>query len=387
MIIHTIKRGENILTIAKKYAVSPIKIIENNCLPYPDRLLVGQKLLILVPTRSYTVRGGDTVSKVCKRFGIKKNTLLSNNPSLHGRTTLHSGTELSIRFDMPQFGFAAINGYLYEDAGIDRFHTLLPYLTYITFCYDSRDFLPFLKESLSCGKIPLLRLEWESICSDLKQGDAVLGARIQKIKEMGFMGITLSPAPPIDPKTDGEEIALRVKKILLGMDMLMFREMDAENAREEFDAADGLILLYEKCHRKSIPSFADGEMKAMENFCAHYEPGKSFVEFSAFGFDGEKALNMEQIQKIAVKYQAEYRYDCERMVSFFDYTDFFCGERKLLRIHFESLENTKAKLTAMHELGFMGAVMDIGRIPISTVMMLYTTFARVACPYAGVFGV
>ncbi len=387
MIIHTVQRGDNILSIAKKYGVSPVKIIEYNCLPFPDRLMVGQKILVVIPTRTYTVRGGDTVSKVCRRFGIKKNTLLANNPSLHGKCALHGGTELSIHFDLPQFGFAAINGYMYENTSIDRFRTLLPYLTYITFCYDTKESEMLLKEAVGCGKIPLLRMRWLDICAGMEENAEMLAARIRAMKDKGYYGIALTAAPPKTPKERAEEIALQIKKMLLGMDMLMFREMEAEDVREEFDAADGLVLLYEKCHKKTIPSFDEGEIQTMEKFSRCYEPGKAFVEFSAFGFDDEKALTMEQIQKISIKYQAEYGYDAEKMVSFLDYTAFKCGEKKPLRIHFESLENVKAKLVIMHELGFMGAAMDIGRIPISTVMMMYIMFARGECPYAGIFGI
>ena len=44
--------------------------VENNGLVNPDRISVGQKLLILTPTRTYTVRGGDTLEKISRRFGV-----------------------------------------------------------------------------------------------------------------------------------------------------------------------------------------------------------------------------------------------------------------------------------------------------------------------------
>lgn len=385
MVIHTVARGENVLSIAKKYGISPAKIIECNCMPYPDKLLPGQKILIFVPTRTYVVRGGDTVAKVCKRFEIRKNTLLANNPGLHGMPILRAGTELSIRYDAPKYSFAALNGYIYNGTSAQRFHTMLPYMTYLTFCYESFETQPFLQEANKQNKIPLFRLPLEAIfdskgevCEDFEQ-------TIIKIKSKGYRGITLSCAKKDFKKRDDKTI-LDIKKHLLGKDMLLFCELEAEGNEQRFDAADGIVVLYEKCHKKEIPTFEEGEKSAVKNFANRYEAGKAFLEISSFGYDEKNILSMEQIHKIATKYQAEYGYDDLKMISYLDYTAFNGGNREALRIHFEAPENIKAKLDLIHEFGFIGAAVDIGRIPISTVLMLYTTFCGIECPYTGIFG-
>ncbi len=387
MLIHTVVQGDTVFSIARKYAVSPVKIIENNGLSYPDHLIPGQKILILTPTRTYIVRGGDTVSKVCRRFGIKKQTLLSNNPALHGRQTLHAGTELVIRYDAPLYGVAALNGYIYESTSADRFYTMLPYLTYVTFSFFAEPMRPWVKECLNEGKIPLLRL---SFC-ELLEGCVLDAKRFEKrvceAKADGFRGITLTSPRMLQNNDKAVAFLIDIKKKLLGMDMLLFQEVEAEGCADYPDAADGIVALYEKCHKKDIPCFANGEREILESFAAQMEAGKSFLELSAFGYDEEKALTMEQIQKIAIKYKAEINFDSEKMISFLDYTLYKNGEKKLLRIHFEALENIKAKLELMHEFGFMGAAVDVGRVPISYVMMLYVMFARVESSHVGVFGV
>ena len=86
-----------------------------------------------------------------------------------------------------------------------------------------------------------------------------------------------------------------------------------------------------------------------------------------------------------MKYGAEIGNDVVRKTSHLDYILYKNGEKKPLRISFESLENIKAKLERMHEFGFMGAAVDIGRIPISYVMMLYNLFASVEQPYVKIF--
>ena len=167
MQIHTVKKGDTIFKIARKYATSPMKIIENNELENPDRLSVGQKLLILTPTRTYTVRGSDELSKIAERFGVKYDTLLSLNPYLYGKDKIYPGQILSIKHDTPKYGLACANGYCFNGATAERLSLTLPYLTYLTLgsgkrsgndveiMFDDTKFLNTAKEN---GKRTLLRI-------------------------------------------------------------------------------------------------------------------------------------------------------------------------------------------------------------------------------------
>ncbi|HBJ18323.1 MAG TPA: hypothetical protein DDY70_01050, partial [Clostridiales bacterium] len=167
MILHTVESGDTVFKIARKYAVSPMKIIENNGLRDPDRLSVGEELLILTPTKTYTVRGGDTLTKIAARFGVKKSELYKNNPQLGGTDTLYAGQLLAIHYDTPTGGMAAVNGYVYPGCDADRFRTALPYLTYVTFSglktdgehiYPLADFTNLRRTAKEMGKSVLLRV-------------------------------------------------------------------------------------------------------------------------------------------------------------------------------------------------------------------------------------
>ena len=61
MLIHTVRAGDTIFGIAKKYGVPPSKIIEYNDLKNPDRLPVGLEVLIVMPTRYYAARRGEGI--------------------------------------------------------------------------------------------------------------------------------------------------------------------------------------------------------------------------------------------------------------------------------------------------------------------------------------
>ncbi len=383
MIIHTVSPGETLFTIARKYAVSPVKIIENNCLLYPDRLIPGQQLLILTPTRTYVVRGGDTVNKVCRRFGIKKNALLASNPALHGRQTLHAGTELALHYDAPLYGICTLNGYVYEGTSTDRFYTLLPYLTYITFCGKNENNHAFIKSAKEENKIPLLRLNLRESHDAYLADKHSLIKTVEDAKKSGFGGITLSGSAESNIETR-KDFSMEVKKQLLGMDMLLFMEVE-QNSDAGADVADGIILLYEKVYDKEIKSFEEGEKHAVTNHSKNFEPGKTFLEFPSFGYDGEKALTHDQIQKIAIKYGADIKNETQKKICALDYTQYKNGKKHPVHVAFESLENIKAKLELLHEFGLIGAMVDVGRVPISYIMMLYTMFASVVNPPTGLY--
>lgn len=61
MQIHVVREGQNLSGIAQAYSTTPAEIIEANDLPNPDRLVVGQALVIPIVGRFYFVQQGDSI--------------------------------------------------------------------------------------------------------------------------------------------------------------------------------------------------------------------------------------------------------------------------------------------------------------------------------------
>lgn len=132
MVIHVVKQGETIYSIAEDYDTTPNRIIEDNELTNPNNLVVGQTLVILYPTRIYTVEEGDTLLEVAQTNSVSVITLLQNNPGLADFPYLYVGQQIVIEYEGEKIGEIEINGYLYPHIDRKVLVKTLPFLTYVT---------------------------------------------------------------------------------------------------------------------------------------------------------------------------------------------------------------------------------------------------------------
>lgn len=132
MYIHVVGRGDTVWSVARQYNVSPQRIIRDNHVVNPQNLVVGQALLILVPEVTYTVKAGDTLASVAGKFGVSSIVLLQNNPELIGAPYLRAGQTITISFQAEKLRNVTINAYAYPYINRDILRHTLPYLTYLT---------------------------------------------------------------------------------------------------------------------------------------------------------------------------------------------------------------------------------------------------------------
>ncbi len=385
MKIHTVKEGETVFHIARKYGVSPAKIIENNGLSNPDRLSVGQKLLILTPTRTYTVRGGDTLEKISKRFGVKERSILRANPYLSGTDATYPEEVLAIRYDTPTHGAAVLNGYYYDGCSRDRLMLALSHCSCITVSayrvedggrlrrvFDDSEVIRLTRES---GRAAIMRVYDPREYEDLIGSEEILrDGIVTTAKKNGYAGVTLGAYRAAkNPLIKNFIFAL--KKDLLAAGLHLFYEYDGEGCEDGCEIADGCILIYEKCGLDNVPSFEDGEKKFYTEYAERQDSSKAFLDLSPFAYAGGRCITRAEADEIAYKMKCKIGYDPERMICSFDYASFGRGERGRTTVRYEARENIKAKLDLAGELGFMGISFDIMRVPIDHLMMISTSFA------------
>ncbi|MCH5352899.1 MAG: glycoside hydrolase family 18 protein [Acutalibacter sp.] len=132
MFIHIVRQGDTVWQLAQQYGVSANRIISDNGIQNPQRLPVGQALLILIPETVYTVRPGDTLESIAARFSIPEIELLQNNPNLIFSPYLTAGQTIVIHFTEPKRRTVSLNGYAYPYIYRNELRRTLPYLTYLT---------------------------------------------------------------------------------------------------------------------------------------------------------------------------------------------------------------------------------------------------------------
>ncbi|MBQ7038938.1 MAG: LysM peptidoglycan-binding domain-containing protein [Clostridia bacterium] len=150
MIIHTVKKGDTIFSIAELYGVSPKLLALNNDIT--ESLVVGDDLVVLFPEQTHTVRQGETLNSIASLYGITERRLYQNNYYLKGEPVIYPGQTLVISYSDKPDESIITNGYAYAFVRPDILRTSLSYLTYLSpFTYGmtySGDLLPLNDETL-----------------------------------------------------------------------------------------------------------------------------------------------------------------------------------------------------------------------------------------------
>lgn len=105
---HTIKSGDTLWDLAKKYGVTTSEIRQANRMGAHEKLAVGKSLVIPEPAKVssnrtgafwYTVRKGDTVLRIATKFGLTIAQVLSFN-AIDNPNRIHVGQKIRIPSDL-----------------------------------------------------------------------------------------------------------------------------------------------------------------------------------------------------------------------------------------------------------------------------------------------
>ena len=224
------------------------------------------------------------------------------------------------------------------------------------------------------GKLPLMRIY--DTCTDIPNG--YIDEIILLAKTHGYSGIMLAAYRLMKEETEKfPSFLMELKKKLMEVELSLFLEIDANSELDLSaikDIADGYTVIYEKSSLDTPPSFALGEKRIFETLCESVEPSKVYIDIPAFAYsDGEEILKSEA-HSLALASGKNIEYDEEKMLSYFTYNKYRGGKKEETSVKFEPLENTKAKLEMISELGLMGISFDIMHTPIEELVMFDAMF-------------
>ncbi|HJO52877.1 MAG TPA: LysM peptidoglycan-binding domain-containing protein [Verrucomicrobiota bacterium] len=94
---HTIKRGETLGVIAKKYGLSALALAAHNGIANPNNVKIGRKLVIPAKTETltYTIRKGDTLSTIANKYKTTAAAIAKAN-GIKDPNTIKPGQKLKI---------------------------------------------------------------------------------------------------------------------------------------------------------------------------------------------------------------------------------------------------------------------------------------------------
>ena len=132
MVIHVVRPGESLSSVAREYGVPLSQLAVDNGLQNDPRLGVGQALVVQFPQQVHTVQPGESLSSIARQYGMSLRQLYRNNPILGGGPVLYPGQTLVISYEGATEGVLSVNGYAYPFIDKDLLQSTVPYLTFLT---------------------------------------------------------------------------------------------------------------------------------------------------------------------------------------------------------------------------------------------------------------
>lgn len=376
MQIHITSAGEKIKDIAEKYGVTEENIRMTNEL-YDAEPVEGEELLILIPTRCYTVQFGDTPDRIALRFGVRKQDIYSHNPWLYEKE-LKPGQSIALKYDQKPCGMAVANGYYYSGCTESMLRRVMPYLTYVTFAAaiaDERGVRPYsnFKNEVRLAseerKIPLIRV-YDRYPERYKSGKELtsFAEELIAVAEAGeYKGIVLDACVLDGSAKEFSAFLMVLRKLMIGCDLILITEINEKSPIEFSEFADGSVMYYPKYAMENQPTFDEGERKVLSDFACLGESAKTFIDLPSLACCKKEYTTISDAIKRARRSRCTIEHNESTLLS-------HIRDRKQGEYSFSSLRNIRAILDLASELDYMGICFDIMRTPLSHIMMYNAMF-------------
>ena len=132
MYIYTVKAGDSLNEISRRFGIPISRIIADNALRYPNNLVVGQHLIIMSDTVRHVIKEGQTLYSLSLEFEVPLDELLAANPDVNP-FSLQIGDGINIPLaEEVERRPAIINGYAYTNITDRALECALPFLTFLS---------------------------------------------------------------------------------------------------------------------------------------------------------------------------------------------------------------------------------------------------------------
>lgn len=132
MIIYTAKSGDTLYSIARNYGLTVGELERFNGFSNPDRLAVGQDVLIPINGSLHTVSRGESLYSIAIEYGTNIDSIIAANPDLRHPYMIYPGMELLIPQSNSGKRVVDINGYAYPSISDSVLSQTLPFLSFLS---------------------------------------------------------------------------------------------------------------------------------------------------------------------------------------------------------------------------------------------------------------
>ena len=361
MQIHRVKRGQTLYSIAREYGLSPKKLAEINGIKNPDKITVGRELLILFPKRTYTARRGDTLDGISRRFSLEKDEVFKSNPTLCGQDKIYPEEILCLGYCDRGGSAALAEGYIYNGCPRERLALTMPYLSSVcpsSLVYERGRLRPIFNFNARDIRCPEKKVN-QRIYSGTPHSEGELCERtadifINAAIDAGATGITL--AMPRAVKESGFEAFLSyMKNAAKEKNMTLSLESSGEIPEAVGKIPDRLI----------ITDSGEATRNLYNSLCEGFGASKIMMDISPFATLGGEPIPIDEALMLADEKGIPLELSDEGELT---------GIYREKELVLPSMKKTKAKLDLIGELGLLGAIIDVMRCPMSTLMMLSSLY-------------
>ena len=140
MIIYVVRAGDSVYELAQRYGVTTNDIVSINQLSNPDRLAIGQALIIPVDYFEHTVIAGESLYTISRKYGVPLEEIVAENPTLNNPSRIFPGQSIRIPGERPKLRTIEVNGYAFPNISDESLNESLDSLTYLSvFSYQVRE--------------------------------------------------------------------------------------------------------------------------------------------------------------------------------------------------------------------------------------------------------
>ena len=400
MEIHVVQPGDTLYALARRYGVPLARLLADNALPDPARLVVGEALVIQFPAETLTLRPGESLAQAARRGGLSLKQLLRNNPQLKGRPeNALPGESLVLSFRQEKLGALSVGGDAYPDMDPDLLQAALPYLTQLSpFAYAitlQGGLRPLQDQGMvdsarAMGVRPLMlvaNLEADgtfssrlahAVLTDSQVQGRLLASILEVFRQKGYQGVDLDlEYVPGEDARAYAQFAARLRQLLAPLGGRVMVDLAPKLRAEQpgalyeghhypllGEAADEVFLMtYEWGYTDGPPMAVAplGNVRLVAEYAVSaIPPEKIWLGIPNYGYDwtlpfrqGSRARSLSNPEAVELAYEnrVSIRFDQTAQSPWFRYVD---GEGREHEVWFEDARSIRSKLALARELGLRG---------------------------------